>query len=361
LSFTITYQILIPTLPLYLSRLGSEEVEIGILTGSFFVSALIFRPIVGKALSKIPEKKFMIAGAALFCLTSVAFLFAPPFWPFLFVRILQGVGMALYHTSSYTLIANISPEAHRAQSLTYFLLATNFSLAIAPPAGMFLINHFGFTHLFMTCFGTSLCSLILINSLRRRKVTLPEGFPKGEGFFFHRKALPPSIVNSFAFTIWGALTVFFPLYAVDHGVTNPGVFFTTIAVMIFLCRTFGGKLLDLYGTERVIPFLLASYALSMAVLAFSKTLPMFILVAAIFGVGYALLLPALMALALDRGGSSRGPAMGTFTAVSDLGYGVGPVIMGVIIRFTNYRIMFLCLALTGIMSIIYFHFFARKK
>ena len=55
-AFTSVSFILIPTLPIYLSRSGSTEIEIGILIGAFGISSLVLRPIVGKALSKIPEK-----------------------------------------------------------------------------------------------------------------------------------------------------------------------------------------------------------------------------------------------------------------------------------------------------------------
>jgi len=69
-TFTFVFHILIPTLPIYLSRLGSTETEIGVLIGIFFFSSLVLRPFVGRALLKTPEKTFMIAGALLFALTS---------------------------------------------------------------------------------------------------------------------------------------------------------------------------------------------------------------------------------------------------------------------------------------------------
>ena len=53
--------------------------------------------------------------------------------------------------------------------------------------------------------------------------------------------------------------------------------------------------------------------------------------------------------------------MGTFTAIGDLGIVLGPVIMGIVLRFTNYPMMFLCLALIGIINLNYFYFFVRKK
>jgi len=360
-TFLSVFYILIPTLPIYLLRSGSKEAEIGVLIGIFFISSLVLRPFVGKALLKIPEKNFMIAGALLFVLTSFAYLLAPPFWPFLIVRVFQGIGLAFFHTASFTLIANISPEAHRGQSLSYFLLGPNVCLALAPSLGMFLINHFSFTLLFLVCLGISLCSLFITNKLGRRQIAPQEGSSNENGFFLSWKALPPSIISFFNFIMWGALTAFFPLYALNCGVANSGLFFTAIAVMFILGRGFGGKILDLYSIERVLPSLLTICVISMTILAFSKDLPMFILVAVIWGIGNALFTPAVMAYVLDRAGSSKGPAIGTYTLLSDLGLGLGPVIMGIIIRLSSYPIMFLCLAFTGVINLIYFYFFVRKK
>ena len=161
--------------------------------------------------------------------------------------------------------------------------------------------------------------------------------------------------------MWGALGAFFPLYAINHGVVNPGLFFTTVAIMLILGRALGGRILDLCSKERIILPCLITYIISMVILSFSKTQPMFILVAIIWGTGHAFLMPSLMVYAVEHAGSSPGPAMGTFTAISDLGMSLGPVIMGIIIHTTGYPIMFFCLALTGIVNLNYFYFFARKK
>jgi MFS family permease len=303
----------------------------------------------------------MIAGAILFALASLAYLWAPPFWPLFIVRAFQGVGLALFHTASFTMIANISPEAHLGQSLSYFFLAPNISLALIPSLGMFLINRFSFNFLFLTCLGLSLCALLITLTLKTRPMP-PLGDPSPQkGMLLSRKAIPPSIVNFLNFVMWGALTAFFPLYALNHGVTNSGIFFSVIAIMFFLGRAFGGKILDLYSRDRVIPLLLVSTLISMVILAFSKTLAMFVLVGVIWGIGNALLTPAIMAYVLDRVGASKGPGIGMYMLLSDLGLGLGPVVMGVVIRLSSYPTMFLCLAFTGVINLVYFFCFVRKR
>jgi MFS family permease len=302
----------------------------------------------------------MIAGALLFAFTSVGYLFAPPFWPFLIVRLFQGIGFAFFHTASYTMIANVSPRAQLGQSLSYFYLGFNLSGALAPPLGMFLINHFSFNLLFLVCLGLSLCSLFITNRLKRTPVAPPQNSSIEDRSFLSKEALPPSVVSLISLFIWGALTAFFPLYAINHGVENPGLFFTTIAIMLILGRALGGKLLDLYSKERIILPCLTTYIISMIILAFSKNLSMFILTAVIWGTGHAFLGPTLVVYALDRSSSSRGPVIGTFMAMSDLGISLGPVIMGTILHWTSYPIMFLCLALTGLINLNYFYFFVRR-
>jgi len=128
-----------------------------------------------------------------------------------------------------------------------------------------------------------------------------------------------------------------------------------------LGRALGGRILDIYDKEKLIMPCLAIIIVSVGILPFSTTLSMFILVAVILGMGWALLYPSLLIYAIENTGSARGPAMGTFTALADLGTGIGPMIMGIILQWTSYPIMFLCLILTGVINFLYFYHVMRKR
>jgi len=362
-QFTLSFAffILLPTLPIYLSGLEAREGEIGILIGAFSVSSLLLRPLIGKALLKTSETRFMVIGSLIFTLSSMAYLIAKPFWPFLIVRVLQGIGWALFATSVFTLITRISPEAHRGQSLSYFYLAINIAFALAPSLGMYLIARPNFTLLFWVCTGLSICSLWVSIRLGKFQHLSMDPHPVQDRSFFSRKALRPSFMAFLGSATWGAITTFFPLYALNHGVSNPGLFFGALAITLIVSRSLGGRILDLYSREKVILPCIVAHIIAMAILTFSTTLPMFILVAVIWGIGNAFFYPTLVAYAIDLAGSSRGPAMGTYLAFSDFGASMGAVIMGMILQWTNYRIMFLCLVLTGLINLLYFYYFVRKK
>ena len=360
-AFSSVSAILVPTIPIYLSRFEAKEAEIGFLVGILSFSSLILRPVVGKALLNIPERKFMIAGTLLYVFASIAYLLAPPFWPLLAVRIFHGIGLALFNTAIFTLVANITPEMHRGQLISYFYLSNNMSFALGPYFGMVLINRYNFVVLFWVCTGLSLCSLIITTKLGKRQGIPLENQPLKIQTILSREALPPSIIALMLNIIWGALTAFFPLYALRHGVSNPGIFFVFLAITLILGRTLGGKILDIYDRKKVIIPCLTAIIISLAILTFSTTLSMFILVAVVLGAGWALLYPSLLIYAIENAGSDRGPAMGTFTGLADLGVCIGPMIMGIIIQRTSYTIMFFCLTLIGVINFLYFYYAMGKK
>jgi predicted MFS family arabinose efflux permease len=360
-AFSSVFFILIPTIPIYLSRLGTTDVGIGVLIGALSVSSLILRPLVGRALLRIPEKKFMVGGTLLYTFSSVAYLFAKPFWPILIVRVFQGIGLAVFQTASFTLITRISPDARRGQSLSYFYLAINIAFALGPSIGMYIMNLFDFTILFLACTGLSLLSLFITLKLTERQAVPPENDSSNDQPFITREALPAAIMAFMGSIIWGALTAFFPLYALSKGVDNPGLFFAAMALTLIFGRALGGSRLDLYRREKVILPCLIAQIVAMTILVFSTTLPMFILVAIVWGIGTAFFYPTLVAYTIDLAGASRGPAMGTYLALSDFGAGMGSVIMGIVLQFSNYQTMFLALVLTGLVNLGYFHFIVKKR
>jgi MFS family permease len=303
----------------------------------------------------------MTAGAILYILSSIAYLAAPPFWPFLIVRIMQGVGLAFFSTASVALIANSTSENRRGQIISYYFLSYNFAFALAPYFGMLLINQFGFTTLFLVCTALSLCTLLITLKLRKIHGVPIESESIQNQPFLNRDVLPSAIMAFLLNVIWGSLGAFFPLYALRHEVSNPGIFFAFIAITLILGRSLGGRILDMYAREKVIIPCFIAIIISIVVLTFSTTLAMFILVAIVFGTGWAFLYPSLVVYAVESSGSARGPAMGTFTALADLGAGIGPMVIGIILEWTNYPIMFFSLTLIGIINLLYFDYTVRKK
>jgi hypothetical protein len=53
--------------------------------------------------------------------------------------------------------------------------------------------------------------------------------------------------------------------------------------------------------------------------------------------------------------------MGTFTAISDLGSGLGPMVMGLVLERSGYPVMFGCLIFTAAVNLGYFYWAIARK
>jgi predicted MFS family arabinose efflux permease len=356
-NFTLT-----PTMPIYLTKLGSSAREIGMLVGTLGIASLICRLLVGGALRKYSEKRVMMFGAMIFVFTFIGFIVLRPFWPFLAVRFFQGGAFSCMDTAAIACAIGVVPLVYRTRAIGYILLAPSFAMAIAAPFGMFLMNRYGITVLLLTGAALSLCAFIFALSLSRRKTIMTEReLPVNSAFLFEWKIVVPAITSFLQYITWSSVAAFFSLYAVQCGVINPGLFFSAMAFMLILGRIFGAKVFERWKKEKIILTFILVAMLALVILSFSKTLPMFIFVGMLWGMAGAFLFPACMSYALEYSGASGGTALGTYQAFMDSGSALGPVIMGLIIPLAGYRIMFLCLAFTCLINLGYFQFYVRRR
>jgi predicted MFS family arabinose efflux permease len=362
-AFIAANHALIPTLPIYLTKLGSTERQVGVLVGIAGVAALVSRFVVGGVLTRYLERRAMIVGAALIALTFPAVIIFSHFWPLFAVRIFQGIALACFHTAALAHIVKIVPLVYRGQGIAYFMLAPNLALTLVAPSGMFLVNQYGFTIFFLSCMSLSVCSFFLSWKVKGSKTLItPEQSALARSVFLPEwKIAVPAITNFLQMFVYGGFTAFLPLYALECGIINPGHFFTAQAVLIIVGRLLGGRVLDTYNKEKIIMTSIPISIVAMIILSFSKTLPLFIFVGLLWGMGTVFFIPACMSYALEYAGSSGGAAVGTYWAFMDLGMALGPLFAGIIVPFTGYSIMFLCLALICLINMGYFQFYVRRR
>ena len=361
-SFMAAGHALTPTIPIYLDRLDTVEGEIGILMGVFGAASLLSRFVAGALLRRYSEKLVMLWSSTLFILIYLAFMLYKPFWPFFAARAFQGLAFACLDTAIISYVIRIIPLANRPRSISYLLVASPLSSALVASASVFVLNEYSFILLLLGCTVLSVCALLFSLKLKSEKKETPmEASAARGGLFFEPKILAPAIV-SFMFSFsWGGLGAFFPLYAIQCGVKNPGHFFSAMAAVLIVARLTGGRILDTYSKEKIIPIVILTSMAALLILAFSRTLPMFIFVGMLWGIGAGFFPPVSLAYALEYAGSSDGTAVGTYQAAMDSGFGLGPVAAGLIIPLTGYPVLFLCLACICFLNVCYFQFYLRKR
>ena len=60
--FYLSFQLLVPVVPLYGVRLGASDVQLGLLTGLFAGPAMLLRPVVGQLTDSLGRRPLILLG-----------------------------------------------------------------------------------------------------------------------------------------------------------------------------------------------------------------------------------------------------------------------------------------------------------
>lgn len=324
--FTSFYFLLI-TLPFYIQKLGGSESEIGYIIGVFTISAVFLRPFIGREVDKHGRKKLLVAGMVVFFLSMMLYNYTNDVTSLLLLRILHGIGWGAVTTAASTLIADIAPPARRGEAMGIFGMSSNVAMAIGPVLSMILLKAYDFPVLFSVSAAIALISLLLVLPISEKVVKRPET-P-----LFSKEALFPSALMFTISLTYGSIVSFLPLFQEKQGIANAGIFFSVFAITLILVRALAGKLSDIKGRKFVIVPGMIIITLGLWFVATANSLTTFLAAALLYGLGFGLFHPTLMALLVDRvSPQGRGAAMGTFSAAFDLGIGVGSIIMGIVLQ-----------------------------
>jgi len=350
-----SFYLLLATLPVYVSKIGGGERAVGMIIGVFSTTAVLLRLPLGRACDERGKRGFMLAGALLMTLCG-GFYFLSRSVPVLMgVRVAHGIGWALFGTTISALVADLVPARRRGEAMGYYGVFSNLAMAIGPAAGVFLMRGQGFGLLFAASAAMSLLAFATTVPIREQP---PASRPSQTGprqSMIERSSLFPSLVLGLMAMGYGVIVSFLPLYAAKLGIANPGVFFTAYAITLVLARPAAGKLSDRFGRATVIVPGLALVALALAALAFARTQSGLVAIAILFGLGFAAVYPALMALVVDRAPPGRrGAAMGTFATAMDLGIGGGSFLWGFVAEWTGFAPMFVSAGAVSLVALALF-------
>ncbi|ABS20997.1 MFS transporter [Bacillus cytotoxicus] len=343
LCMFLGFQMLIPTLPVYVKEIGGSSSNIGFVVGIFTVAALFIRPLTGNALQKFDKKIILMTGTAICLLAMGSYLFASTVFLLLAVRILHGAGFGMTTTTYGTIVSDLIPPARRGEGMGYFGLSGTMAMALGPLIGLWIMQNYNFTILFLCALSCTVVSLILTKLLKMKEMAKPL-LQKPETFldgFIEKKALLPSLLILCITLMYGGIGSFITLFAAQVGITDISLFFLFNALAIAVTRPFSGKLYDAKGHIFVIiPGVLLTFA-GIILLSYTTAIPNLIIAASCYGSGFGAIQPALQAWMIDRvSPHRRGVATATFFSAFDLGIGAGAILFGFIAHFTDYATVY---------------------
>jgi MFS family permease len=333
-----TFYLLLVTLPIHaIQTLHSKEYQAGLVVTVFILAAVIIRPLAGKWIQRFGKKLVLMSSLIIF--TGATFLYFIPdsLTGLLLLRFLHGLGFGMATTVCGTIIADIVPDSRRGEGMGYYTMSMNLAMVIGPFVGLTILGIWGITVTFFISICCALISLIFglfitIPDIQMNTQPIVVQGTNRFSSFYESSALRISLVGAFFALIYSAILSFVSVYAKEIGLQDvSSYFFVVYAVVLLLSRPFTGKWFDSYGANVIVYPAITSFAAGMFLLGIANSPILFLLSAALIGLGWGTLFPIFQTIAIQKAlPSNRGLATATFLSVFDLGIGVGSVVVGII-------------------------------
>jgi len=341
LGYFGAYGVIVPLLPRFAEKsLGAGSVTVGLVVGAFAISAVVTRPLVGKLGDRVGRRLPMRLGALVSGLAIACYGLAANVPALIGLRLVTGVGEALFFVSAITLVHDIAPVVRSGEAVSYFSVAVYLGLGLGPTLGEQLRHHVSYATGFAVAGAMAVFAAVVCLFIPYVPVP-PRPHDAGKRPLVHRAAIGPGSVLALGLMGFTGFQTFVPLY-VDRfqGVGSGGVFLLYSGVVLAV-RIFGARLPDRIGPGPVATVALSLIAAGLAIVAAIATPWGLYGGTFVLGAGMALQYPALIALAVRRAPEhDRAAVLGTFTSFFDLASGFGGAFVGIAAAFGGYRSAF---------------------
>ncbi len=347
LADAIGNSILFIIIPLYVAKLPApwfplpEAVRAGILISLFGLVSALLQPFTGALSDRVGKRKpFIMGGLLLTGVGTFSFIYASRFTDLLWLRMLQGVGVAFTIPASMGLMAGATDKETRGGSMGFFSTARMAGFALGPLMGGILYERYGFD---MAFYGGSFfvfAAMVMVQIMVREPPAKPQ--TPGEKFrFIDLTLVNPGILSAglATFMMAAAFSMVTPLETqfnarLHETAVDFSIAFSALIAGRLLFQIPLGRLSDRYGRKPFVIGGLITLAATTPLVGLSATTGQLIWLRAAQGVGSAAIAAPAFALAADltsAGGEAR--QMSVITMGFGLGVALGPLMAGVLASY----------------------------
>ncbi|MFS0862448.1 MFS transporter [Fredinandcohnia sp. 179-A 10B2 NHS] len=363
----LNFYFLLVSLPVYtLGDLGGNELEAGLMITVFLFSAIIVRPFAGQWLNTLGKRKTFMLSLLIFMVSSFLYFLPNSSYTVLLLRFFHGIGFGMATTAAGGIVADIVPDSRKGEGMGYFIMSNNLAMVIGPFLSLTVMNKYGMDSVFILsivcaviAFGTGY--FIKIPELPIAKTTTKTKLSFSD--LFEIPALRIAIVGGLFGLVYSSILSFVSVYAQESGLVEVSSFFFVIyAAVLLLSRPFTGKWFDLYGANVIIYPAIVLFAIGMLLLGLTSNPVLFLVSAALIGLGWGTLFPSFQTIAIQQAAPNRrGTATATFLSIFDTGIGVGSSIVGIIGARIGFGSFYFYSSFYVLFGILLYYFIHDKK
>lgn len=326
-----------PIIPLYALEFGVSYTAAGALITGFAIGRLMFSLLGGVAGDRYGARRVAVGGALLLTVSSVTAALAPTYGVLLISRFVEGMGSAILATTASQYLVQTAPKERLGRTMALYQTGLLVGIAIGPFLGGRLAELGDFRTPFWAYSLLGLVVAVLvtlfITDLPPSDKTVGESF-RATGDLLRMPSFRVLLFVAFSlfFMRGGARITLFPLFGSEVVGLNPaeiGDVLSLSAVANLLIVLPGGQLVDRIGRKPVAIWGLILAGLTTAAYGFFDSYGSLLVVSGAFGLasGIASIPPPTMVGDLAPPGA-EGSAVGLYRTSGDLGFIVGPLLMG---------------------------------
>jgi DHA1 family multidrug resistance protein-like MFS transporter len=365
--------IISPILPIYAESFNVSYTLVSLAVSMYALGRFVADVPVGLLSDRVGRRRMMIMGTVIIIICSILNATAPNFALFLIYRFLEGVGSSMWMTSRTTLLADILKPEERGRVMSYFQAFMLLGSSAGPTVGGFIATGYGLREPFYAYAAFGGLSLILTYFLIHDPEDIIKEHSKETGFSWPlvKRLLSNS---SFSMACLATFTIFFmrtgirstiiPLFAdtvlgLDADAIGIVISCATITNLIVTIPV--GHAIDYFGRKPIIVLMLTLTAISTLIFPFTYSFYTIALAAVILGIGTGGAGQAPLALATDATiNEPHGLSMGLYRLFGDVGFVIGPILMGFIADNTNLSMPFNVTTAIIFVNVILVQLFAKE-
>ena len=135
-------------LPAIQVEFSADAVLLSWVATSYLLAIAVFLVPFGKAADIYGRKKIFTRGIALYTVSSLLAVFSFSMNVLIFMRVIQGIGAAMFVTTGMAIITSIFPPSRRGRAIGIYVAAVYIGLSVGPFAGGFLTRYLGWRSIF---------------------------------------------------------------------------------------------------------------------------------------------------------------------------------------------------------------------
>jgi len=340
------------------NRLGFGAMLAGLAISVQYVATLISRPHAGRMADTLGPKRTVLTGL-LMCAVSGVFLLLGAFAMghaalslglILLGRLALGCAESCVGTGAIAWGMGQVGHQHTARVISWNGVATYGALAAGAPLGVWLDDRFGFAAIGAMTLALMLAALPLARMKRATAVAVGERAP-----FLHvaARVVPYGMGLALGSIGFGCIATFITLFYAAHQWQGAAITLSVFGVMFTGVRFVFSRTINWWGGYYVAMVSFAFEALGLLMLWQASSAGMAMVGAAMAGLGFSLIFPALGVEAVNRvPANSRGAALGVFSVFLDVAMAIAGPVGGWIASGMGFGMVYALAAVAAMLAVV---------